>query len=49
MITERPVSDYLPLATSSGAVLTQYDMNTMAELGILKDKSIFSLTVPDRD
>lgn len=36
VITERPVSDYLPLATSSGAVLTQYDMNTVAELGLLK-------------
>ncbi len=36
VITEKPISDYLPLATSSGVVLTQYDMNTVAELGLLK-------------
>ncbi len=36
VITERPLSEYLPLATSNGVVLTQYDMDTIAELGLLK-------------
>ena len=36
VITERPLSEYLPLATSNGAMLTQYDMDTIAELGLLK-------------
>ena len=36
VITEKPVCDYMPLTVSSGALLTQYDMNTVAELGLLK-------------
>ena len=36
VITERPLSEYLPLATSNGVTLTQYDMDTIAELGLLK-------------
>ena len=36
LITERPVSDYLPLADSDGVVITQYDMDTLAALGLLK-------------
>ncbi len=36
VITERPLSEYLPLAASNGVVLTQYDMDTIAELGLLK-------------
>ena len=36
VITERPLSDYLPLAASNGAVVTQYDMDTVAALGLLK-------------
>lgn len=36
VITERPISDYVPLATSNGVVVTQYDMDTIAKLGLLK-------------
>ena len=36
VITERPLSQYLPLAASNGVVVTQYDMDTIAELGLLK-------------
>ena len=36
VITERPVSDYVPLATSSDAVVTQYDMDAVGELGLVK-------------
>ena len=36
VITGRPVTDYVPLASSGGAVITQYDMNTVADLGLLK-------------
>ena len=36
VITERPLSEYLPLAASNGVLLTQYDMDTIAELGLLK-------------
>ena len=36
VITDRPVSDYVPLAVSSGTIVTQFDMNTVASLGLLK-------------
>ena len=36
VITENPLSDYVPLVSSNSAVLTQYDMDTIAELGLLK-------------
>lgn len=36
VITEKPVSDYVPLAVSGGTVVTQYDMDTIASLGLLK-------------
>lgn len=36
VITEKPLDHYLPLVTSGDAVLTQYDMNTVAKLGLLK-------------
>lgn len=36
VITENPISSYLPLATSNGVVVTQYDMDTVASLGLLK-------------
>ena len=36
VITERALAEYLPLATSNGVTLTQYDMDTIAELGLLK-------------
>lgn len=36
VITEQPVSQYLPLAVSNGVIVTQYDMDTVAKLGLLK-------------
>lgn len=36
VITEKPLTEYLPLAQSNGAVITQYDMDTVAHLGLLK-------------
>ncbi|MBE6529090.1 MAG: DNA polymerase III subunit alpha [Ruminococcaceae bacterium] len=36
VITDRPVSDYVPLAISNGTVVTQFDMDTIARLGLLK-------------
>ncbi len=36
VITDRPVSEYVPLATSNGTVVTQFDMDTVAALGLLK-------------
>ncbi|MBE6690939.1 MAG: DNA polymerase III subunit alpha [Ruminococcaceae bacterium] len=36
VITERPLSEYVPLCASNGVLLTQYDMDTIAELGLLK-------------
>lgn len=36
VIADRPVSEYVPLATNDGAVVTQYTMTTLDELGLLK-------------
>ncbi len=36
VITQDTVSSYVPLATSNGVVVTQFDMNTVADLGLLK-------------
>ena len=36
VITERPLTEYLPLSVNGGMVVTQYDMNAVAELGLLK-------------
>ncbi len=36
VITEEPVSSYLPLALSGDTVVTQFDMDTVANLGLLK-------------
>ncbi len=36
VITEKPISSYLPLSASNGVVVTQYDMDTVAALGLLK-------------
>ncbi len=36
VITDRPISEYLPLAVSNGTVVTQFDMDTVAKLGLLK-------------
>ena len=36
VITDRPVSDYVPLAKNDDVVVTQFDMTTLDELGLLK-------------
>ena len=36
VITEKPVSDYVPLAKNDDAVVTQFTMTTLDELGLLK-------------
>ncbi len=36
VITASPVSDYVPLAKNDEAVVTQFPMNTLEELGLLK-------------
>lgn len=36
VITDKPLVDYLPLSTNSGSVVTQFDMDTVAKLGLLK-------------
>lgn len=36
VITDRPISDYVPLSLSNETVVTQFDMDTIARLGLLK-------------
>ena len=36
VITDLPVTDYVPVSVTGGAVVTQYTMDAVAELGILK-------------
>ncbi|MCQ2431611.1 MAG: DNA polymerase III subunit alpha [Clostridia bacterium] len=36
VITDRPVSEYVPLAENGGMTVTQFDMDTVAALGLLK-------------
>ncbi len=36
VITDKPIWSYVPLAQSNGVVVTQYDMDTVASLGLLK-------------
>lgn len=36
VITDRPISAYVPLSVSNGTVVTQFDMDTIAKLGLLK-------------
>ena len=36
VITEHAVHDYVPLATNGEAIVTQYDMDAVAELGLVK-------------
>ena len=36
VITENPVSSYVPLAVNRDTVVTQYTMNDIADLGLLK-------------
>ncbi len=36
VLTDKPVSDYVPLAVNTGATVTQYTMTEIADLGLLK-------------
>ena len=36
VITEKPISEYVPLAVNNTIPVTQFDMNTVADLGLLK-------------
>ncbi len=36
VITEKPLSDHVPLSVNGGIPVTQYDMTTIADLGLLK-------------
>ena len=36
VITDKPLTDYLPLSTNDDVAVTQFGMNTVAELGLLK-------------
>lgn len=36
VVADKPLTEYVPLSTSTGAVVTQFPMNTVAELGLLK-------------
>ncbi len=36
VVTDIPVSKYVPLAVSNGTVVTQFDMDTIAKIGLLK-------------
>ncbi len=36
VITEKPLTDHVPLAHNNGVTVTQFDMTTVAELGLLK-------------
>ena len=36
VVTERPICEYVPLATSKDSIVTQFDMNTAANLGLVK-------------
>lgn len=36
VITDKPITHYVPLAKNDDTVVTQYDMDTLAELGLLK-------------
>ncbi|MDD6313328.1 MAG: DNA polymerase III subunit alpha [Firmicutes bacterium] len=36
VITDRPIGEYVPLAVNSGSTVTQYTMNDIAEIGLLK-------------
>ncbi len=36
VITDRKMTDYVPIAVNNGVTVTQFDMETIAELGLLK-------------
>ena len=36
VVTDEPIAKYVPLAVSNSAIVTQFDMDTIAQLGLLK-------------
>lgn len=36
VVSDKPLTEYLPLAVSNGSIVTQFDMDTVAMLGLLK-------------
>lgn len=36
VVADKPLTSYVPLSTSTGSVVTQFPMNTIADLGLLK-------------
>ena len=36
VVSDRPITEYVPLAISNDAIVTQFDMDTVAALGLLK-------------
>lgn len=36
VITDKPIAEYVPLSVSNGIVITQYDMDAISNLGLLK-------------
>ncbi len=50
VISDRPLTELVPLYAQDGAVMTQYDMNALSKLGILKIDilGLETLTVLDR-
>ncbi len=36
VVTDKPIASYVPLASSNGTTVTQYDMDTVAKIGLLK-------------
>ena len=36
IISDRPIEEYVPMALSNGTVITQFDMDTVSKLGLLK-------------
>lgn len=36
VVSDKPITEYLPLAISNESVVTQFDMDTVAQLGLLK-------------
>jgi len=36
VVTDEPLTEYVPLAISNSAIVTQFDMDTIAKLGLLK-------------
>ena len=36
VITDKPISEYVPISVSNGTLVTQFDMDTIANLGLLK-------------